>query len=159
LQSVHVVRRPPKMQLHKERDKGEPGAPKSNAVDAFDIVWSVDKQQFVGAAGKDAKAAYVSLAKSDASATLAQDSFAQSVLGRLGGAISFALVVDTARLSGDTGGAQKGTIVIAYGKDPKLVDRAWLELDVPPAVLTNYASVLGGLLGAAGAAPAAGTRR
>src|SRR5262249_19917809 len=53
VQTVHVVRRPPKVQLKHERDK----SPES---DAFDIVWSIGKDLIVGAAGVDAKGAYAS---------------------------------------------------------------------------------------------------
>jgi hypothetical protein len=133
VQSVHVVRRPPKVQLRRDRDKPAES-------DAFDIVWSVDKHMLVGAAGKDARAAYTSLTRSDAAATLAQDVFARNVLTRLGPNISFALVVDTARLSDEMSTREKATVVLAYGKDPKSTNRAWFELDMPTGVLTSYAS-------------------
>jgi hypothetical protein len=150
VQSVHVVRRPPKVQLHRERDK----APES---DAFDVVWSVDKRVLVGAAGKDAKTAYTSLTRGDTAATLAQDAFAKNVLTRLGPTISFALVVDTARLSGESA-KEKGTFVVAYGKDPQSTDRAWFEIDMPTNVLTSYAATASALLGG-GAPAAAGSTR
>ena len=121
VQSVHVVRRPPKVQLQRDRDKPAES-------DAFDIVWSVDKQMFVGAAGKEAKAAYTSLTKGEPAATLGQDVFAKSVFTRLGPTLSFALVVDTARLGGEPAGKEKGSFVLAYGKDPK-VDRSRLVRD------------------------------
>jgi len=140
VQSVHVVRRPPKVQLHRDREKPAES-------DAFDIVWSIDKQMLVGAAGKDARAAYTSLTRGDSVATLAQDVFAKSVLTRLGPTISFALVVDTARLSGEPGTKENATFVLAYGKDPKSTDRAWFELDIPSGVVTSYAPTLGALIG------------
>jgi len=140
IQSVHVVRRPPKVQLHRDHDKPAES-------DAFDIVWSVDKQMFVGAAGKEAKAAYTSLIRGEPAPTLAQDLFAKGVFARLGPTLSFALVVDTARLGGEPAGKEKGSFVLAYGKDPKSTDRAWFELDMPSSVLTSYASTVGALLG------------
>jgi len=147
VQSVHVVRRPPKVQLHRDRDKPAES-------DAFDIVWSIDKQMLVGAAGKDARAAYTSLTASNSVATLAQDAFATSVLTRLGPTISFALLVDTARLSGEPTTKEKATIVLAYGKDPKSTDRAWFELDMPFSVITSYGSTAFALLGGAATSPA-----
>ena len=102
---------------------------------------------FVGAAGKEAKAAYTSLTRGEPAATLGQDVFAKSVFTRLGPTLSFALVVDTARLGGETPGKEKGTFVLAYGKDPKSTDRAWFEIDMPTSVLTSYASTVGALLG------------
>jgi hypothetical protein len=146
VQSVHVVRRPPKVQLHRERDK----APES---DTFDVVWSIDKQMLVGAAGKEAKSAYTSLAKG-AGATLGQDAFAQSIFARLGPTISFALLVDTGRLTGETA-KKDSTIVIAYGKDPQSTDRAWFEVDVPSIVLTSYAAAASAVFGSGAPTPAA----
>jgi hypothetical protein len=152
VQSVHIVRRPPKVQLHRERDK----PPES---DAFDVVFSIDKQMLVGAAGKEARSAYNSLAKANGEATLGQDAFAKTIFARLGPTISFALLVDTARLSGDSA-KQSASLVIAYGKDPQSTDRAWFEVDVPSTVLTTYAAAAATVFGGgAGAPSAAGSSR
>jgi hypothetical protein len=146
VQSVHVVRRPPKVQLHRDRDK----APES---DTFDVVWSVDKQMLVGAAGKEAKIAYTSLVNGGAGPTLGQDAFAQSIFARLGPTISFALLVDTARLTGEMA-KKDSTLVIAYGKEPQSTDRAWFEVDVPSIVLTSYAAAATAVFGGGAPAPA-----
>ena len=134
VQTVHVVRRPPKVQLRRERDK-----PAQN--DAFDIVWSIGKEVFSGAAGLDAKGAYASLQR-DASKTLAQDPFVTRTVERLGPNISFALMIDTARLA-ETGRTEPdgSALLVTYGKDRR--NQAWFEIDVPSGVITNYASLFG----------------
>jgi hypothetical protein len=147
VQSVHVVRRPPKVQLHRDRDK----APES---DTFDVVWSIDKQMLVGAAGKEARSAYTALTKGVGAATLGQDAFAKNTFTRLGPTISFALMVDTARVSGESA-KQSANLIIAYGKEPQSTDRAWFELDLPAGVVTSYASIAAALLSSGGTAPAA----
>jgi hypothetical protein len=136
VQTVHVVRRPPKVQLRRERDK-----PAQN--DAFDIVWSVGKEVFLGAAGLDAKGAYASLQKSDAGKTLAEQPFVARTIERLGQNVSFALVVDPARLAEAASSDHEGSaFVLAYGKDQK--NQAWFEIDAPSSVVANYATFLRG---------------
>jgi hypothetical protein len=134
VQTVHVVRRPPKVQLRRERDK-----PPQN--DAFDIVWSIGKEIFSGAAGLDAKGAYASLQR-DAGETLAQDPFVARTVARLGPNVSFALLIDTARLA-ETGRTESdgSALLVTYGKDRR--NQAWFELDVPAGVVTSYASLFG----------------
>jgi hypothetical protein len=112
-----------------------------------------------GAAGKDARAAYAMLTRTETGATLARDVFAKSVLTRLGATISFALLVDTARITGDSGNKENATVVVAYGKDPKSTDRAWFELDIPSSVIKSYAGVASALLGGGATPPAAGSNR
>jgi hypothetical protein len=135
VQTVHVVRRPPKVQLRQERNK-----PAQN--DTFDIVWSIGKEIFFGAAGIDAKGAYASLQRGDASKTLAQDPFIARTVERLGPNVSFALMIDTARLA-ETGRTEPdgSAFLVTYGKDRR--NQAWLELDVPSGVVTSYASLFG----------------
>jgi hypothetical protein len=134
VQTVHVVRRPPKVQLRRERDK-----PAQN--EAFDIVWTVGKEVFVGAAGLDAKGAFATLQKSDAGKTLAQERFVARTIERLGPNVSFALVVDPARLADAAASDPDGSaFVVAYGKDQK--NRAWFEIDAPASVVANYAALL-----------------
>jgi hypothetical protein len=135
-QTVHVVRRPPKVQLKRERDK-----PPQN--DAFDIVWSIGKDVFVGAAGIDAKGAYAALQKGDAGKTLAEEPFVTRNVQRLGPSVSFALLVDTARLA-DSGRAEPdgSAFLLSYGKDK--TNQAWLEIDTPSSVVASYAALFGG---------------
>jgi hypothetical protein len=135
-QTVHVVRRPPKVQLKRERDK-----PPQN--DAFDIVWSIGKDVFVGAAGIDAKGAYGALQKGDAGKTLAEEPFVARSVQRLGPSVSFALLVDTARLA-DSGRAEPdgSAFLLSYGKDK--TNKAWLEIDTPSSVVASYAALFGG---------------
>jgi hypothetical protein len=135
-QTVHVVRRPPKVQLRRERDKAAQN-------DAFDIVWSVGKEVFFGAAGSDAKGAFASLQKGDAMKTLAQEPFLARTVERLGSKVSFAVFVDPARLA-ETGGAtpEGSGLLLAYGKDQN--NQAWFELDAPTSVIANYAMLLRG---------------
>jgi hypothetical protein len=142
IQTVHVVRRPPKVQLHRDRDK-----PTEN--DTFDIVWSIDKEVFFGAAGRDARGAYASLLKSDSGKTLGQDAYLQSILKRLGPTITFAMLIDTARLgASDAAGAENSTVLITYGKDPSQAgNQAWLELDMPSNVVSGYAATASAMLG------------
>jgi hypothetical protein len=135
-QTVHVVRRPPKVQLRREREK----PPES---DAFDIVWSIGKDVFVGAAGIDAKGAYTALQKGDAARTLAEEPFVAGTVQRLGPNVSFALLVDTARLV-DTGRREPdgSAFLLTYGKDR--ANQAWLEIDTPSSVVASYATLFGG---------------
>jgi hypothetical protein len=134
-QTVHVSRRPPKVQLRKERDK-----PAQN--DAFDIVWSIGKDVFAGAAGLDAKGAYAALQKGNAGKTLAEQPFLSRTVERLGPSVSFALLVDTERLA-ESGHTEPdgGAFLLTYGKDR--TNQGWFELDAPSAVITMYAALLG----------------
>jgi hypothetical protein len=135
-QTVHVVRRPPKVQLRREREK-----PPQN--DAFDVVWSIGKDIFVGAAGIDAKGAYAALQKGDAAKTLAEESFIARTVQRLGPSVSFALLVDTARLSDSGRGEPDGSaFLLTYGKDR--ASQAWLEIDTPSSVVASYATLFAG---------------
>ena len=136
VQTVHVVRRPPKVQLKREKDK-----PAQN--DAFDIVWSIGKDVFMGAAGIDAKGAYASLQKADSGKTLAEEPFVAKTVDRLGQTVSFALLVDTGKLSeSGRGDAEGSAFLVTYGKDHK--NQAWFELDAPSSVVASYAALLGG---------------
>jgi hypothetical protein len=136
MQTVHVVRRPPKVQIKREAGK----APQN---DTFDVVWSIGKDVFFGAAGLDAKGAYASLQKGDAAKTLAEQPFLSRTVQRLGPNVSFALLVDAARLAESGGSGPDGSaLLLAYGKDRS--NQAWFELDAPSALVTNYASLLGG---------------
>jgi len=137
VQTVHVVRRPPKVQLHRERDK-----PAQN--DAFDIVWSIGKEVFSGAAGQDAKGAYAALQKTDTGKTLAQVPFLSRTFDRLGPTLSFALFVDSSKLAETSpSGGEGSPVLLTYGKDRQ--NQAWLELDAPTNVVTAYAALLNGL--------------
>ncbi|HEX9296663.1 MAG TPA: hypothetical protein VF881_12540 [Polyangiaceae bacterium] len=137
VQTVHVLRRPPKVQLHRERDK-----PVEN--DAFDIVWSVDKEVFSGAAGRDAKEAYATL-QQGSEKTLGQELYLTGAIKRLGPTVSFALLADPARLG--LGLSQQGSpFLLTYGKDAK--GQAWFELDAPGSAVVEYAAALGGAFGA-----------
>ncbi|HKQ69556.1 MAG TPA: hypothetical protein VJT73_09460 [Polyangiaceae bacterium] len=140
LQSVHVTRRPPKLTL--VRDQG-----RATDNDAFDIVWSVDKELIVGVAGRDARTLYATLQKPAAGKTIADRPFVKNSLLRLGATISFALVVDSSLLGVPHRADPDGSVfVLAYGKDPKAAaDRAFIELDLPASALASYASLLGGL--------------
>ncbi len=137
VQTVHVVRRPPKVQLRHEHDK-----PAQN--DTFDIVWSIGKDVFSGALGSDAKGAYAALQKADAGKTLAQVPFLSRTLERLGPTLSFVLFVDSAKLSETApAGGEGAPVILAYGKDRQ--NQAWLELDAPASVISAYAALLNGL--------------
>ena len=137
VQTVHVVRRPPKVQLRHDRDR-----PAQN--DAFDIVWSIGKDVFAGAAGQDAKGAFAALQKADNGKTLAQVPFLSRTLERLGPTLSFALFVDSSKLAeASPSGGEGSPILLTYGKDRQ--NQAWLELDAPTSVLTAYATLLNGL--------------
>jgi len=134
-QTVHVVRRPPKVQVRRERDK-----PSQN--EAFDIVWSIGKDVFVGAAGIDAKGAYAALQKGDAGKTLAEEPFLARTVQRLGPSVSFALLVDAARLSDSSRAEPDGsTFLLTYGKDR--TNQGWFEIDAPSSVIATYATLLG----------------
>jgi len=136
VQTVHVVRRPPKTKPL----RGDKPAPN----DAFDIVWSIGKDLFVGAAGLDAKGVHAALETSSSSKTLAQEPFVERAVARLGPHVSFALLVDTAKLS-DTGRPppEGSAFLLTYGKDSQ--NHAWFEFDAPAAVVASYASLLGSL--------------
>jgi hypothetical protein len=136
MQTVHVVRRPPKVQIRRDHDK-----PAQN--DAFDIVWSIGKDVFVGAAGLDAKSAYAALQKGDAGRTLAEQPFVARTVQRLGPSVSFALLIDADRLA-ESGRAdpEGSTFLLTYGKDR--TNQAWFELDAPSSVIATYAALLGG---------------
>jgi hypothetical protein len=134
-QTVHVVRRPPKVQLRREKDK-----PAQN--DAFDIVWSIGKDLFVGAAGLDAKGAFSALQKGDAAKTLAEQPFLARTVQRLGPNVSFALLIDAERLSESSRAEADGSaFLLTYGKDR--TNQAWFELDAPSAVIATYVALLG----------------
>jgi len=136
VQTVHVVRRPPKVQVRSDTGK----LPES---DAFDIVWSIGKEVFVGAAGPDAKGAYAALQKADAGRTLARDPFLAKTIERLGPRVSFALFVDMARLSDVARPDAEGSaLVLTYGKDAR--NQAWFELDAPSTIVATYATLLAG---------------
>jgi hypothetical protein len=121
--------------------KREQGKPPQN--DTFDIVWSIGRELFVGAAGLDAKGAYSALQKGEAAKTLAEEPFVARTVQRLGPSVSFALLVDTARLSESGRPEPDGSaFLLTYGKDR--ANQAWFEVDAPSAVITSYATLLGG---------------
>jgi hypothetical protein len=137
VQTVHVLRRPPKVQLRRGKDK-----PPEN--DSFDIVWSVGKELFYGAAGPDAKGAYASLQKADQNKTLARVPFLARSVERLGPNVSFALVVDPARLTEAVAAESDGSaFLLSYGKDRR--NQAWFELTAPSSVVLGLGALLGGV--------------
>src|SRR5262249_51819837 len=109
IQTVHVVRRPPKLQR-------KPPAQRQRDADAFDIQWSVDAKGLVAVAGADAKATYASLSDPSKPKRLGDDPAYRALVAGLGPNLSFALVADAQILGIAPVGAGSAPIVLAYGK-------------------------------------------
>jgi hypothetical protein len=147
---VHVVRRPPKVKLPAGKSEKNDKAFKAEESDAFDVVWALGKDVFVGAAGRDARQTLVSLDKPEESATLARIAHLRSAAARFGSSIAFALLVDSARLGATASGAgDDATLLLTYGKDPGPDGRAFVELEAPSALVMSYAAAASTALGQA----------
>ena len=145
VQSVHVVRRPPKVQLQRDRDKPAES-------DAFDMV-SVGRQAEQAIGGRQGKEARAPTHRSRSGRACSDGSgknvFANSVSARLGPrSLSFALVVDTARLGGEPPAGKRDAFVLRTAKIAESNRCALLFRSTCPAsVLTSYSSPVGALLG------------
>ena len=140
--TVHVVRRPPKVKL--PRDKTD----KPIESDAFDIAWSIGKELFFAAAGRDARQTLASLQKADESATLGRSAALRGAATRLGPTVGFALIVDAVRLGAAAPMAgEDATLLFAYGKEPGAHGRAFVELEAPSSLVMSYAAAASKLFG------------
>jgi len=143
--TVHVVRRPPKVKL--PRDKTEK-TDKTIESDAFDIAWSIGKDLFFAVAGRDAKQTLVSLQKTEDIATLGRSAALQSAAARLGPTVGFALVVDAVRLGAATSTpGEDATLLFTYGKQPGAQGGAFVELEAPSSLVMSYAAAASKLFG------------
>jgi hypothetical protein len=143
--TVRVVRRPPKVKL--PRDKTEK-ADKAMDSDAFDIVWSIGKELFFAAAGRDAKQTLASLQRTEDSATLGRSVALRSAAARLGPTVGFALMVDAVRLGAATPmPGEDGTLLFTYGKQPGPEGRPFVELEAPSSLVMSYAAAAAKLFG------------
>ena len=89
-QTVHVVRRPPKLDPQRDRD-----IPRKN--EGFDVVWSIDSELLCGAAGIGAKGAHATLRRGG-DETLGSRPEVATAIRALGNSVSFALRADPAEL-------------------------------------------------------------
>jgi hypothetical protein len=148
VRTVRLVRRPPKVKL--PRDKSDKGDKTEKPVesDAFDLVWTIGKETFVGAAGRDARQVLALLEKPDESATLARIVHLKTAAARFGPTVAFALMIDPARL-GATASApgEDSTLLLTYGKEVGPEARAFLELEAPAGLAMSYAAAASTLLG------------
>jgi len=136
LQTVHIVRR------------ARPESPDAKAPppDSIDLVWSIGKETFVGAAGKDAKGALSILGKGDAVRRWADDPGAPMIVRRIGHEVEFALLADAARLpTMDPTRGPTVPLLFAYGKETldSGVATAWIEADLPYSTIAALSKALG----------------
>jgi hypothetical protein len=145
---VHVVRRPPKVKLPRDKSDKPERSDKPVDPEPFDIAWAVGRDVFLAAAGRDAKSLLASLEKVEDGATLARVAHLKSAAIRLGPAVAFALTVDLARLGATSGvPGEDATLLFTYGKDPGPSARAFLELEAPSALVMSYAATASALFG------------
>jgi hypothetical protein len=146
VRALRVARRPPKVKL--PRDKMVDKSDKLGESDTFDLVWTVGKEVFAGAAGRDARAMLASLEKPEEGATLARSVYLKSAAARLGPTVAFALLIDSARLGATAAVVgSDSTLLLTYGKSTGTGARAFLELEAPSALVMSYASAASTLLG------------
>jgi hypothetical protein len=140
---VHVTRRPPKVKL--PRDKSD----KPIETDAFDVAWTIGKDTFIAAAGRDAKTMLAALDPSiEGAATLAKNAILKKTAARLGATVTFAVFADLARLGASTGvPGEDATLIITYGKDQGPTGRAFVELEAPSGLVMSYAAGASNLFG------------
>jgi hypothetical protein len=148
VRAVRVVRRPPKVKLPRDKPEKAERPDKSTESDTFDLAWTVGKEIFVAAAGRDVKQTLAALEKSDESATLARNVHLKKATARFGPTIAFALLVDPTRLGATPSATgDDSTLLLVYGKDPGPGARAFLELEAPSTLVMSYAAAASNLLG------------
>jgi hypothetical protein len=133
LQTVHIIRR------------ARPESPDAKAPppETIDVVWSIGKETFVGAAGKDAKAALSILGKTN-HRRWADDPNVSMLVRRIGHQVEFALLADAARFPTMEPANPPAPVVFACGKDTldTGVETGWIEADLPYSVLPSFFETL-----------------
>jgi hypothetical protein len=130
--TVHIVRRPPKLQTKKPRDMD---------ADELDLRWSQEGGTIVGAVGQGAKLAHAALLPGSNEPKLADDPIISPLVQSFGSDVAFLLVLDTRRFASDAAVLDGAAIpaAAAYGKvkAARGVDEAWLRLQLPTQTLAS----------------------
>lgn len=111
----------------------------------LDMAWSVNEQAFVAAIGKDAKAAYMPVAKGTGS-KLADVPEAAKLVNALDGDVSFALFAEPRKVvSAVTGkpAPEAAPVLVSFGRSG--TNEAWVRLDVSQYALRDLAMLASGL--------------
>lgn len=146
LRTVHVSRKEPKLKLAGSNDSKSAGAKGEPTPDDVDVVWTVNDEGLLAAAGRDAKGALGALsAKGDK--TLGDVPEIAKLGAGLGGDISFALLVQPMHLVATAVGKddvkpQVAPVLFAYGRTGP---DGWFELDASTLLAREWAKAKGGL--------------
>jgi hypothetical protein len=129
IQSVRILRRPAKLRR----------SPREAPVGgAFDVAWSVGANTFAGAVGEDARTALDKLQRAGSGKTLGDLPALRAAITAARGERSLVAFVDLERLGVIR--SHPATIVLSYGKpNPTSAAESALALDLPPALLVDYA--------------------
>jgi hypothetical protein len=101
---------------------------------SIELLARLGKEQFLLAAGYDAREALKALIAADERDNLRGVDSIKETVGSLGGEVAFALIVEPLRIvasrAGKPGAAESAPVVLAWGTDKESKEAIWARLDV-----------------------------